>query len=134
MKKLFKVLLVLCLCMSLCACKKSVSIDSLLGSYQDSTSQRAMAEISKVDDNTVNIDIRWSNSAISYEEWIIKAKIDGSKLTYAKNDLTHFNNDNGNQTTINDVKEGYFEVKDGKVLWSGSGDEYLSTCVFEKLQ
>ena len=134
MKKLLSVLLSVLMVFALAGCSKKVTVDSLLGSYQDSVSQRATAEVGKVDDNTVEIEIHWSSSAENSDEWIIKAKIDGKKLTYDENDFTHFSITGETSTIVENEPAGYFEVKDGKLAWTGSGVDATATCVFEKVQ
>lgn len=133
MKKLLSVLLVVLLTLALVGCSKKYTAKSLVGAYEDSTSQRAVAAVEVVDENTVNIDISWGSSASEHDEWIIKAKIDGDKLNYEVSDFTHFRVEGETTTEVEGEPAGYFEIKDGKLAWTGSGVENTSNCVFEKV-
>ena len=48
---------------------------SYIGNYQDTVSQRAVAEIGLYDVNVLWIDIVWPSSASEYKEWIIYGKV-----------------------------------------------------------
>lgn len=114
-------------------------VNALIGEYQDSTSQRAMAKVSVIDKDRLFINITWSNSAKSYEEWIIDAKYEDGKLNYGMGEIDHLAIDTLEDGTsdvkqANDAIPGYFEVIDGKICWTGSGIESTAECVFEKLQ
>ena len=104
------------------------------GSYYDRYSSRATAQVTLMDDNELVVDITWSNSANEYEEWIMFVKYDGIKLNYDEaihTTVTHTRD--GEVTTPNDdYGAGYFEVIDGMLYWTGSGNELTDKCVFEK--
>lgn len=111
-------------------------IKNLIGTYQDSTSQRASMNISLSEVNQLLIDITWSSSATEYDEWIMNARVNDSKAVY--DSVAHYlvvtlEDGTLDSQTLGDYQAGYFEIKDGKLLWSGSGDELTSSCVFEKV-
>ena len=108
--------------------------DSLSGNYQDSYSQRAVA---KVYDNgeEAEIIISWSSSATERTVWEMNAEKDGDKLTYTdckKTDFTADENGEGAGKVEYENGEGYFTVKDGKLLWDGAAEEDCTSCVFER--
>lgn len=111
-------------------------VKKLAGDYQDSTSQRATMHIDLIDVDELLIDITWSNSATEYEEWIANAKTNGSKASY--DSIVHYlvtvdENEKINSETLGDYEAGYFEIKNEKFLWTGSGNKLTSSCVFEKV-
>lgn len=113
----------------------SDEIKQYIGQYYDTTSQRAVADISLSDVNKLYIDITWSNSASEYEEWIINADVKDNKITY--DEIVHMNvkvKEDGTllPEVIDDYGAGYFEIKDNKLKWTGSGNSSTSSCVFEK--
>ena len=112
-------------------------IKNCVGTYQDSTSQRATMEISLIDINELYIDITWPSSASEYDEWIITVTPTSRKVEYE--DITHKRvvvdeNGNSKETTLDDYTRGYFEIENGIVRWTGSGNDQTSSCVFEKVE
>lgn len=112
-------------------------VNELIGTYQDSTSQRANAVVTRADDiNRINIDITWSSSAEEYEEWICECVVDMGMASYKQ--IKHIKNtvdEQGNTTleTNDEVYDGYFSITDNKLYWDGSGNNQTSSCVFEKI-
>lgn len=117
--------------------KNACDPNGIAGSYMDSTSQRATMEISKYDDQ-YEITVDWANDASSYKEWVMAATLEDGLLKYEGEDIYNWVTDaNGDMemtdyTTSNNV--GKFEVKDGKLYWTGAAEESCRTCVFEKVQ
>lgn len=110
---------------------------AVTGSYQDSTSQRAVAYVTVSDIETLTIQIYWASSATEYDEWDMTGKLENGKINYSE--VEHYYvviDENGKtaQYPQGDFKPGYFEVKDNQLLWTGSGEEQSSTCVFEKVE
>ena len=133
MKKLLSILFI---CLTLCACSKSVDAKSLVGAYQDCVSKRASATIDIIENDKLSIDITWSSSAQEEDKWLIVAEVNNNKITY--DDITHLINNydnfgNVNSTKLDDYKSGYFEIKENKLYWTGSNNEQTSKCVFEKV-
>lgn len=112
-------------------------VKDLLGTYQDSYSQRANAEVVIGEDiNQVIVTISWANSSDEIEEFICECKYDMGKLIYDKishNLITQSSKDGIAKTELNDYSSGYFSIKDNKLYWDGSGNESTSKCVFERL-
>lgn len=106
----------------------------LIGDYQDSYSQRASATLDLLGVNYLLIDITWSNSVNTYDEWMIFAQYQDEKLVYDNDDIVHFTVDGDDMQMVDDCVEGYFEIVDGNVCWSGSGNDATSSCVFEKIE
>ena len=115
----------------------SDEIKNLLGDYQDSTSQRASMNVSLSEANQLLINVIWPSSATQYDEWIMDAVINGVNQALYDNAthslVTTLEDGTSDIQTLDDYKEGYFEIKDGKFLWTGSGNELTSSCVFEKV-
>lgn len=112
-------------------------VNQIIGSYQDSTSQRANAVVTSGDDiNRVNVDITWSNSAEEYEEWICECIVDMGMMTYSKiTNIKNIVNDQGETELLTNEEEvdGYFSIVDNKIYWDGSNNKQTSSCVFEKI-
>ena len=114
---------------------------ALVGEYQDEYSQRATASVKLFDKDLLEIDIQWSSSAFEYEEWFIRGKIENGRVCYGEDDITHtkyiFSDDtassHGTEIT-DDRREGYFEIDNGKLKWTGAGDDSLTQCVFAKAE
>ena len=59
---------------------------------------------------------------------------DGSKLSYTdceKTNITYDEQGNADESEEYSDGEGYFTLKDGKLLWDGAAEENCQTCVFE---
>lgn len=114
-------------------------VNELVGTYQDSTSQRANALVDIIGKDLLLIDIEWADSADAYDEWVIQAKYNNGKLEYEMNGIAHLHitvDENGEVTDavqVNDAIGGYFEVIDGTICWTGSGVANTAECVFEKV-
>lgn len=104
---------------------------SLLGSYQDKVSMRATAEVKPADKNEVFIEINWGNSADSTESWYITAEIEGDKLVYDADDISHYvTNGDSNPELINDTAAGYFKYENSELSWTGSNSKLTNGCIF----
>lgn len=115
----------------------SDEVKQYLGQYYDSTSQRATAEITLADVDKLFVDVIWSNSATEYEEWIIDGEVKDNKISYES--ISHYTvtvKEDGTTipNEISDYAPGYFEIKDNKLYWTGSGNTQTSSCVFEKAE
>ena len=104
------------------------------GSYQDEYSQRACAELESYGCG-VKITVIWSYSAFGHEEWEMNATYQDGKLYYS--DCCHMDVDDTNpESPKYEVLEldakGYFEVKEGKLYWTGASDEDCKNCIFSK--
>lgn len=119
------------------AIKNACDPNGIAGEYADSVSQRATMTISKYDD-MYEVIVQWANDATSTKEWVMAAKFEDGKLTYEGEDSGVYVTDaNGevnytNQTTSNNV--GSFELKEGKLYWTGAAEDSCKSCIFEKVQ
>lgn len=114
----------------------NINETDLIGSYQDSVSKRAQAQISLNDDGTCSILISWPDTSEQWDEWEIRATLNNNKLEY--NEIRHIKymsdeEGNVNPIDVNDALPGYFEIKDSKLYWTGSNVENTSSCIFEKV-
>lgn len=111
------------------------AVKDLVGSYQDKTSERATAEVSLYGVNEVEILIDWADTADSYHSWYMTGLVQGNKISYKKG--VHEAGravENGVEAEIlSEDLEGYFEIIDGNIAWTGSGDDMTVDCVFEKI-
>ena len=106
----------------------------LTGAYQDSVSQRASAEVIDSSDG-VNIIVHWGGSATEAYNWTMNCTREGDKLTYKDCKKIYLNLDPANEKREVEYEngEGYFTIKDGKLLWDGAAEEDCAGCVFEPL-
>ena len=101
-------------------------VKAMIGDYQDSVSQRAMLKVSLIDVNVFQFDITWSSSATEYDEWIVIVPAKDVKLDYDKIDhyrVTCQENGTESRENLDDYLPGYFKTEDGKIYWTGCGDE-----------
>ena len=145
MKKFLSVLLTLALVFALAACgSKGTSgdanaelYDSLVGQYQDLTSQRAVASIERTNDGCYMI-VSWGNSAFEDVVWEMNLVYDGEKLTYnnCKTSLITYSEERAEDQEKEEVLcengEGYFLLEDGALIWEGAQDINCQECRFEK--
>lgn len=144
MKKSLTMLLLACmLSLSLVGCAKEdaivneeeINLESFAGSYQDSWSGRASMDVTYNEDDTLTAKISWASSASECAEWTMTLTKDNDKLKYtnALYEVCSYDMD-GNRTVINTENEdGFFQVYEGKLLWTGSKDSYSRECTFEKI-
>ena len=107
---------------------------SLSGSYQDSYSQRASAEVTDNGD-MVEITVSWAGSAFERYVWDMTCAREGDKLTYKdcrKTLCTAADSGEEKAEVIFENGEGFFTIKDGKLAWDGASEEDCVSCVFEK--
>lgn len=124
-------------CMELKLIQKAHMDDPLVGDYQDTVGQRAIAYVERFGD-TYNISVNWSDSNDVFNCWtMFDAVKDGDKLTYQGEQFGQYTYDaEGNVTSSNETASnnvGYFEIKDGMLYWTGAAQEQCRTCVFEKM-
>lgn len=114
-----------------------MSVDALIGQYEDTWSQRAMGNIEACDDHRVQITIHWSSSAWEYTEWTMTASEQDGRLVY--DDCTCRNiccDENGKVTSeiVHEQGEGWFVVRDTALYWEGAADEQCRECIFAKME
>ena len=111
------------------------STELAAGKYWDAYSMRAHAAVSFAGDDAYAIEIHWSDSAFEYYAWTMTAAFaeDGC-LVYNDCVLKQVVTDeNGNETETeaNLIPDGWFEVSDGILYWTGAADNYCRSCAFE---
>ncbi len=114
--------------------------DALVGEYLDAVSQRAMLDASrdeKADDGLVIV-VSWANSASETVRWTIHAVLSekGERLSYTDGickTLTYDSDGNETSEITDDRLDGYFDVSEGRLLWTGAADEQCRLCEFELL-
>lgn len=107
--------------------------EGLTGNYYDFVSQRATAVVIE-DGDEIEITVKWSSSANETTTWEMDCTKDGSKLSYTdceKTNITYDEQGNADENEEYSDGEGYFTLKDGKLLWDGAAEENCQTCVFE---
>lgn len=112
-------------------------VSSLVGNYEDSTSQRAHLEAVATEDGALDITVYWGNSASETSEWHMTAWLtaDG-RLEYDNcENLIVTNEESGDSSTelIYDGGSGYFTVENNTLHWNGAADDNCKDCVFEKV-
>ena len=118
------------------ALEKASDSDGIAGDYQDATSQRATMEITKYE-GVYDITVRWPSSATEETQWYMSGKLEKDKITYAGEDIsTWVFDENGSEECTSSTASnnlGYFEIKDGKLYWTGAAQDECKACVFEKM-
>ena len=112
----------------------AIDISDLAGTYQDSFSQRAWAEI-HIENGECVIEIHWADSAAEYYLWTMTLSPEGDRLTYTDGvccDITVFDGGIEKTITVYDQAAGYFTVSGITLLWNGAENDYCRDCVFEK--
>ena len=110
----------------------------LVGEYEDIKNDDLEALVVIIDKNKFLIDVALETGEESYDEWVIEANYANGKLSYVKDDISHYSvTTNGEMIEefvdrSEDCVDGYFEIKDGKILWTGAGSDLMKTTVFEK--
>lgn len=112
--------------------------NSLEGSYQDKTSQRASAEVESLGKDGVKITVEWADSADKTNTWEFTAKKyeDGLfSYTDCKSATVDYSESEDGAETVNYTDgEGSFYVDEaGNIVWDGAADENCAKCVFEKI-
>ena len=125
------------ICMELESIQKQHTDDPLVGDYDDTVSQRAMATVERYGD-VYNISVTWSDSESELSCWTMyNAVLEEGRLTYLGEEIGHYTYDEeGNETSAEITATnnlGWLEIKDGMLYWTGAAQEECRTCVFEKI-
>lgn len=122
------------ICMELEVIMKWHRNDPIVGDYHDTVSERANCSVERSgDEYTILVD--WSSSASELTTWMMSAKKDGNKLSYAGENITYYVYDeNGDATTRETASNnlGYFIFEDDKLYWKEASESSLEECIFEK--
>ena len=118
--------------------KAEADYAALEGEYQDSFSMRAVATVAANNGDSVNISVSWSSSAFEHTVWVMNASYaEDGLLSYSdcvKSNITTAENSEETVAVEYENGSGYFEVADGKLLWTGADEESCVQCIFEKVQ
>ncbi|MDO5435207.1 MAG: hypothetical protein Q4G19_02450 [Clostridia bacterium] len=105
------------------------------GVYYDPVSGRAYAEVTAAGDNVYAIRIHWADSAVEDNVWTMTASVgEDGLLSYYDCVLKHVvtaEDGTDAESEADAAAEGWFEIADGKLLWTGADDESCRACVFE---
>jgi len=117
--------------------EENAKYEVLLGEYNDSYSQRAVASVVRTE-NGVEITVHWGSSATEAVQWTMDAAFsEEGLLSYSACTRSVFTADENGEMTETETAEtgaGYFDAVDGKLLWTGATDESCQSCVFEKAE
>lgn len=111
---------------------------SLVGSWQDTMSERAMMDITDNGDGTVHILVHWASSAAEFTQWEMNARL-GEDLTLNYHDCERYEgvvDEAGNIEFIpaNLIPDGFFTISEsGLLCWNGAADPDCADCAFELL-
>ena len=110
---------------------------NLAGSYSDSVSQRATAEVTANGSEGVTVVVRWSSSAFETSQWVMEAAVsEDGLLSYpceSYSEITVDADGTEKQLVIDaEAVPGWFVISDGQLQWSGANREDCRSCVFEK--
>lgn len=107
---------------------------NLAGEYQDEWSMRAIATVEQ-NGSEFTISVHWGDSAASAAEWTMTARMEDGLLKYSdcrEMYVTYAADGSFTEEPVDFPAEGYFELKAGKLLWTGAGDEQCAQCVFAR--
>ncbi len=107
---------------------------ALAGNYMDSHSQRASAVITD-NGNNATVKVHWASTAFEATEWTMTVTYEDGKLVYEDCEMANVaSNDAGElESTVESTDgEGYFELIENKLAWTGAADENCRECIFEK--
>jgi len=110
--------------------------ESLAGDYEDTFSQRAVAEVTAYEDY-VEIMVHWGSSAFESTMWTMTARLaEDGLLCYSDEKRTDIVLSESGLETDNVVYEneaGFFSVdEEGKLIWNGAFSEDCRECAFVK--
>lgn len=111
---------------------------SVAGSYLDSFSGRANLTARAKQDECVNIEVKWSDSASTYLRWTMSARLyeDGLLSYYDCKKEVVTVDESGVETAETEYENGsgWFAFDgESKLYWTGADEDYATECVFEKV-
>ncbi len=123
-------------CMELESIQKQHMDDPLVGDYQNTADERMILYVERRGDEysaSVNLNI----SDGEFQCWTMTdMEKDGDRLTYRGEEIGKYTYDAEGNETSSDVTAsnnlGYFEIKDGSLLWTGAAQEECRSAVFKK--
>lgn len=124
-------------CMEMKSILKQHMDDPLVGDYQNAADERMMLYVERLgDEYSASVNLSVSDS--EFKCWTMQdVAVDGDKLTYRGEEIGHYIYDADGNETSSDVTMsnnlGYFEIKDGRLYWTGAAQEECRAIVFEKM-
>lgn len=110
--------------------------NGIAGSYADSTSQRATLDVMKFGE-FYDLTVTWPSSASEVTYFYISGTYKDGKITYGGEQIVvNQYKENGEEENVDSTATnnlGFFEIKDGKLYWTGASQDQCKKCVFEKL-
>ena len=105
------------------------------GVYFDRVSERASLTVTALEDNLYEIEIHWADSAFEDNVWTMTAAVtEDGLLTYHDCVMKHVvtaEDGTVDEKEANLNPDGYFELVDGHLLWTGAAEESCRECDFE---
>ena len=125
------------ICMEFESIQKQHMDDPLVGDYQNPADERMILYVERQGDRyalSVNLNV----SDREFKCWTMTdAEKDGDRITYKGEEIGEYTYDEeGNETSSNVTAAnniGYFEIRDGRLYWTGAAEEECRTAVFEKI-
>jgi len=118
--------------------ERTAAYADLAGFYTDAASGRATAEVTANGSEGVTVTVHWSSSAFEYTQWVMEAAFtEDGLLSYPEEQhsvITTNADGEPSEIVLDPAGSGWFDVVDGKLLWSGADDENCRNCVFEKAE
>lgn len=107
----------------------------LCGEYTDLYSGRAMLDLYPYSDQELRALVYWGGADDTSFEWEMHVRLNGDRLEYS--DCQKSMNFVGSDGVITDQTEyengeGYFELDNGRVKWTGAAEDDCKPCEFEK--
>lgn len=124
-------------CMEMKSIQQQHMDDPLVGDYQNAADERMTVYVERRGDEYI-ISVNLSVSDGEFKCWTMQGAVnEGDRLTYRGEEIGRYTYDvEGNETSSEVTaanNSGYFEIKDGKLYWTGAAQEECRSCVFEKI-
>ena len=104
------------------------------GTYYDTTSERAAAEVKSLGNDAYAITVHWADSAFEYTEWTMTAVM-GEDGTLSYQDcveklVSQAEEGEPVETVANLIPDGFFIPTENAIAWTGAAEESCRDCVF----
>ncbi len=111
--------------------------ETLIGSYQDSFSQRASLDVAASGKDALQFTVFWANSAICYTEWKMTVRYDeNGMLAYedgVKKTIAFDKSGKASEAIDAENQKGCFMIENGAICWIGAPEENCIDCRFESI-
>lgn len=124
-------------CMEMESIQKQHMDDPLVGDYQNTVDERMVTYVERHGD-TYSVSVNLNVTDTEFKCWtMMDAMKDGDRLSYKGEEIGCYTYDAEGNETSSDITAsnnlGYFEIRDGKLCWTGAAEEECRTAVFEKI-